>query len=379
MAKNVSVHSEGLSSLKMSSVPLFAGNSGTTIRLLSGLLAGRPFESVLDGDNSLRKRPMKRVTEPLATMGAGIEYLAVAGSGNNGETRPQTPGYAPFSIRGGKLTGQNFYLKVASAQVETAILLAGLQAEGTTTVNLPSAVRDHTRRMFEHLHVPFSQTGDRTMSVKRLTTPPKAKPIYVPADMSSAAFFMVAACLVEASDLLLTDVGMNPGRLLALEVLQSMGAAISIENPRHFGLEPVADLRIKYAGRLKGTSISAKEIARGIDEIPILALAGALCQGEFAVSGAEELRHKESDRLEAITENLQAAGAEILVKQDGFVIQGKSSLAGGSRWKTHEDHRLAMTGLIANLVCQDKLAIEETESVKISYPGFAVDLAHLCQ
>lgn len=376
VTKNVTVHGQGLASLKRPSTTLFAGNSGTTIRLLSGLLAGQPFDSVLDGDKSIRKRPMQRVTKPLAEMGASIEFLSTGNGHDSGEKLPVT-GYAPYSIRGGNLTGRSFDLAVASAQVETAILLAGLQADGATTVNLPAPVRDHTRRMFQYLSVPLVHADERTLSVKRLTTPPKAKRIDVPADMSSAAFFMVAACLVEGSDLLLKDVGMNPGRLLALEVLKSMGAAISIENPRSFGLEPVADIRVKHEGRLKGASIGGAEIARGIDEIPILALAGALCQGEFTVSGAEELRHKESDRLEMITDNLKAAGADLEARQDGFVIRGQASLAGGSQWKTHEDHRLAMTGLIANLICQEKLDIEETDSIKISYPTFAMDLAYL--
>jgi 3-phosphoshikimate 1-carboxyvinyltransferase len=357
---------------------LFAGNSGTTIRLLSGLLAGQPFDSVLDGDKSIRKRPMQRVTKPLAEMGAAIEFLS-AGNGHDRSEKLPATGYAPFSIRGGALRGKTFDLPVASAQVETAILLAGLQADGTTTVNLPAPVRDHTRRMFEHLSIPLVHADERTLSVKRLTSSPRAKGIDVPADMSSAAFFMVAASLIAGSDLLLAGVGMNPGRLLVLEVLQSMGAAISIEKPRSFGLEPVADIRVKHQGRLKGARIGAVEIARGIDEIPILALAGALCQGEFTVSGAEELRHKESDRLQMITDNLKAAGADLEVRQDGFVIHGQDALAGGSQWKTHEDHRLAMTGLIANLICQDKLELEETASVKISYPSFASDLAHLTQ
>lgn len=376
--KNVTVQSEGLKSLIKPSEILQAGNSGTTIRLMSGLLAGLPFSAVLDGDDSLRRRPMSRITKPLGAMGAQVDFLSRSANGRQEEAKVE-PGYAPFSITGGKLTGMTFDLEVASAQVETAVLLAGLQAEGTTTVTLPNAVRDHTARMFQHLGVPAVYHNERSISVTRLTKTIKAKEIEVPADMSSAAFFMVAACLVEGSEILLKDVGMNPGRLLALETLLSMGAAITTENPRQLGFEPVADLRIKHCGRLKGVTISGTEIARGIDEIPILALAGALCQGEFSVSGAEELRHKESDRLKAITENLQAAGADVKVRQDGFIIQGKNGLPGGSLWKTHEDHRLAMTALIANLISKEKLEIEETDSIKISYPSFASDLAQLCQ
>jgi 3-phosphoshikimate 1-carboxyvinyltransferase len=392
-SKTIVLKTHGLSALNQPASPLFAGNSGTTIRLLSGLLAGRDFAAILDGDESLRKRPMNRVIEPLEQMGARIEFLKAPQAHVENlvgadrihprghatwpyETSP-TKGFAPFRVNGGKLTGRSFDLKIASAQVETALLLAGLQAEGTTTVTLPAPVRDHTRRMFQYLGVPTLYQDERTISVERLLKPPAAKEIQVPADMSSAAFFMVGACLIKDSEIVLKDVGMNPGRLLVLEVLLSMGAAISIENPREFGFEPVADLKVTFTNRLKGTSVGSAEIARGIDEIPILALAGALCKGEFAVHGAEELRHKESDRLEAITENLKAAGAGIKAKQDGFIIEGKDSLPGGSLWKTYGDHRLAMTGLIASLLCEHQLKVEETDSIKISYPSFEVDLAHL--
>lgn len=375
----LTVHAKGMGSLKEPKSTLFAGNSGTTMRLLSGLLAGQNFKTVLDGDESLRGRPMNRVIKPLGEMGAKFEFVAMANNGYATLVPAAQSGYAPFQITGGNLQGKQFNLEIASAQVETSLLLAGLQAEGTTTISLPNPVRDHTNRMFRYLEVPISCPDNLTIAVEKLSKPVNAKTIRVPADMSSAAFFLVAGCLIDGSDILIVGVGMNPGRLLILEVLIAMGASIAIENVREFGYEPVADLRVRFNGQLAGTTVTQENIARGIDEIPILALAGALCQGEFVVSGAQELRYKESDRLKAITENLLAAGAKIKERDDGFIIEGQSRLRGGSLWKTYNDHRLAMTGLIARLVCEEGLEIEETESIKISYPGFIRDLEQLSQ
>jgi 3-phosphoshikimate 1-carboxyvinyltransferase len=371
---SMSVRSPGLFNLRAPENPLYAGNSGTTMRLLSGLLAGQPFTSTLDGDQSLRKRPMARVLKPLEEMGAIVKYLAPVSSqlpagisANGGE-------HAPFEIHGLKLTGKEFHLKVASAQVQTAILLAGLQAEGRTSVTLPHVVRDHTTRMFHWLGVPFEAKGDTFVAVKRLNSRVTGKRIEVPADISSAAFMLVGAALVEGSHVVLTNVGMNEGRLLVLDVLKRMGADLTIENLRMFGFEPVADLRIRFGPRLKGTTISGAEVATGIDEIPVLALAGALCEGTLVVRDASELKHKESDRLQAIIDNLSAAGADIEGLEDGFVVKGKETLEGGSHWRTFDDHRLAMTGMIAQLVCQEPLLLEETESIGISYPSFSKDL-----
>jgi 3-phosphoshikimate 1-carboxyvinyltransferase len=367
------VHSEGLTGLKPPTGTLDAGNSGTTMRLMSGLLAGQNFRACLDGDNSLRKRPMTRVTKPLSKMGAVFEFLA------NGSPEKKGAGYAPFSIQGGNLIGTQFDLDVASAQVEAAILLAGLQAQGVTTVRLPHPVRDHTRRMFAYLGVPTKCPDRLTTAVERLKSPLAPKAIDVPADISSAAFFLVGACLLPGSDILLKNVGINPGRMLVFEVLRAMGAQIAIENQKELGLEPVADFRVTFNGRLKGTTIIQEQIARGIDEIPILALAGALCDGEFSVHGAEELRYKESDRLQAITDNLATLGCQIKTRKDGFTINGASELKNGGVWKTFHDHRLAMTGLVAKLLAKEELQIEETDSIKISYPGFEAHLADLSQ
>jgi 3-phosphoshikimate 1-carboxyvinyltransferase len=372
----VLVKSPGLFNLTAPKKPLYAGNSGTTMRLLSGLLAGQPFTSILDGDESLRKRPMARVLKPLEEMGAAVKYLkpdGLTGAGKNGGE------HAPFEIQGKKLSGHEFNLKIASAQVQTAILLAGLQADGRTSVALPHAVRDHTRRMFQWLEVPCEVRGDTFIAVEKLKTEIRGKKIEVPADISSAAFMLVAAAIVPDSHIVLTNVGMNEGRLLVTDVLKRMGADLKIENSRLCGFEPVSDLRMKFHPSLHGVTVSGAEVATGIDEIPILALAGTLCEGTFVVRDASELKHKESDRLQAIVDNLSAAGAEIEGQDDGFVIKGKPTLRGGSYWHTFKDHRLAMMGLVANLICQEPLQLEETESVGISYPTFAQDLDKLAQ
>lgn len=358
------VNSRGLQGIGAPTAILDAGNSGTTIRLLSGLLAGRPHEYEFDGDASLRKRPMKRVLTRIAEMGAEISWV-------------KTEGLAPFRIKGGDLTGKTFDLDVASAQVETAILLAGLQASGKTTVKLPFPARDHTRRMFTYLGIPFDAADELTTSVTSIDSEIPAKDMVVPADISSAAFFMVAAAIIPGSSITLKNVGINPGRTLILDVLSRMNADIKVIGVNSLSGEPVADIRVRYNGELSSATVTGEEIARGIDEIPILALAGALCKGELSVSGAEELRHKESDRLALIANNLRGAGAEIDLREDGFTVRGGQRLKGGSHWATADDHRLAMTGLVAQLVCDENLELEETESPRISYPNFANDLKSL--
>lgn len=358
------VHSRGFDGIGAPMSVLDAGNSGTTIRLLSGFVAGRPHEYRFDGDASLRKRPMKRVLNRIAEMGAQISY-------------DQGEGLAPFRVKGAELEGKRFDLDVASAQVETALLLAGLQAEGKTTVKLPFPARDHTRRMFNYLSIPYESEGELTTTVKAIDEHIHSKDMVVPADISSAAFFMVAAAIIPGSSITLKNVGINPGRTLILDVLQRMNADIKVVGVNSLSGEPVADIRVRYNGELSSASVTSEEIARGIDEVPILALAGALSKGELTVSGAEELRHKESDRLQLIADNMRNAGAEIDLKQDGFTIRGGKTLKGGSRWTTADDHRLAMTGLVAQLVCDNELDLEETESPRISYPNFADDLKSL--
>jgi 3-phosphoshikimate 1-carboxyvinyltransferase len=302
------VKSNGLPGLKSSDEILDAGNSGTTIRLMAGLVAGRQGKFSFDGDASLRKRPMKRVLTPLQEMGAKVTYLTSAG-------------VAPFAIEGAELEAKNFDLDVASAQVETAILLAGLQADGKTTVTLPFPARDHTRRMFKYLGIPFEAHNELSTSVQKLDLSIPSKDIVVPADISSAAFFLIAAAIIPGSDVTLKNVGINPGRTLILDVLSRMNADIKVVDVDAFAGEPVADIRVKYNGPLSSATISGEEIARGIDEIPILALAGALSKGELIVTGAEELRHKESDRLDLIVTNMKNAGADIDLLPDGFSVE----------------------------------------------------------
>jgi 3-phosphoshikimate 1-carboxyvinyltransferase len=333
---------------------------------MSGLVAGLPFTSRFDGDESLRKRPMSRVLDLLAQMGATVNFEAKQGC-------------APFSINGTKLKGKEFNLTVASAQVQTALLLAGLQAEGSTVVTLPEIARDHTLRMFKHMGVPFTEPSQNSVRVERLEKTLGGFTIAVPADISSAAFFMVGAACLKGSDVTLKNCGINQGRTLVTDVLKRMGADIELLNQREVSGEPIADIRVRYNGRLQGTTIHGGEVASGVDEIPILSIAGALCQGTFTVEGAGELRHKESDRLTAITNNLSGIGALVSPTEDGFILTGQEYLQGGSSWSTHLDHRLAMTGLIVNEICKKPIQIEETESIKISYPTFQQDLEKLLQ
>lgn len=362
------VISPGLQNLHAPDAVLDAGNSGTTMRVMSGLVAGRPFACKFDGDDSLRRRPMSRVLDLLAKMGAVVSY-ETAGNGKKG--------CAPFVVHGTNLEGQHFDLPIASAQVQTALLLAGLQADGTTSVTLPSVARDHTLRMFKHMGIPFQLPADNTIAVQELQVESKDVELKVPADISSAAFFMVAAACLPGSEVVLENCGINLGRTLVVDVLKRMGADVEVFDAAEICGEPVANIRVRYAGRLHGATISGEEIASGIDEIPIISLAGALCNGELRVEGAEELRHKESDRLEAIATNLRSLGADVTDTADGLVIKGAKELKGGAVWKTFYDHRLAMSGLIASLLCAQPLELTETESIKISYPNFKDDLKTL--
>jgi 3-phosphoshikimate 1-carboxyvinyltransferase len=358
------IKSPGLEGLTAPDSMLFAGNSGTTIRLLSGLLAGRPFRSELDGDDSLRRRPMSRVLKPLSSMGAKFTYL-------------QNENYPPFAIEGGNLQGTTFNLEQASAQVQTALLLAGLQAEGRTVVNVPKPVRDHTSRMFKYIGVPFEAEGDTMVSVSRLEKPVEPFTLDVPADISSAAFFMVAAACLPGSEILFTNLALNPGRDLVLQVLKEMGANIEIVDTRELCGEPIADILVT-GGKLNGSAlIEADRLASGIDEIPVLALAAALGQGVLEVRDAAELRVKESDRLSAIVNNLRAAGADLEESSDGFVVRGKGRLPGGSEWQALDDHRMAMTGLIANLASDHSISVDNDLCVSVSYPDFVHDLKRL--
>ncbi len=349
----VVVRGVGLRGLRAPAGPLDMGNSGTSMRLMSGILAGQAFDTVLTGDASLSRRPMRRVTEPLARMGARIKSAA--------------QGTAPLRIRGGqRLTGIDYPLPVASAQVKSCLLLAGLYAEGVTRVTEPAPTRDHTERMLEGFGYPLARESDRTVAVTgggRLT----ATDIDVPADISSAAFFLVGASLAPGSDLLLEHVGVNPTRTGVINILRLMGADVEILNPRLAGGEPVADLRVRHAP-LRGIRIPETLVPLAIDEFPALFIAAACAEGETVLTGAEELRVKESDRIQVMADGLTALGITAVPTPDGIVIQG-GALSGGTV-DSHGDHRIAMSFAIAALRAAGPISIRDCANVNTSFPGF---------
>ncbi|MGR9072925.1 MAG: 3-phosphoshikimate 1-carboxyvinyltransferase [Gammaproteobacteria bacterium] len=348
----VTIHGVGLNGLKASSEPLYLGNSGTSMRLLSGLLAGQPFDSVLTGDESLSKRPMKRVTAPLALMGARIEA-----------TKSET---APLHIHGGcKLHSIGYEMPVASAQVKSCLLLAGLYAEGETWVSEPAPTRDHTERMLAGFSYPVSREENkvRINGGHRL----KATDIDVPGDISSAAFFLVAASISQGSDIILNHVGINPTRTGVIDILRLMGAHIQILNEREVGGEPVADLRVRSSG-LKGIRIPEELVPLAIDEFPVLFVAAACADGETILTGAEELRVKESDRIQVMADGLNELGIDAQATPDGMIVRG--GIIGGGEVNSHGDHRIAMSFAVAGLSASDSITIHDCENVNTSFPGF---------
>ena len=348
----VTVHGVGLHGLKAPAGPLYMGNSGTSMRLLSGLLAAQPFDTVLTGDPSLSKRPMNRVAKPLREMGAVID------------TGPD--GRPPLAIKGGqKLTGMHYDMPVASAQVKSCLLLAGLYAAGETSVTEPAPTRDHTERMLQGFGYPVSVEGStaRVASGHTLT----ATQIEVPADISSAAFFLVAASIAEGSELVLEHVGINPTRTGVIDILKLMGGDISLENQRLVGGEPVADLRVRSA-KLKGIEIPENLVPLAIDEFPVLFVAAACAEGRTVLRGAEELRVKESDRIQVMADGLQALGVKAEPTADGIVIDG-GPIGGGEVW-AHGDHRIAMSFSVASLRATAPIRIHDCANVATSFPNF---------
>ncbi|MFQ5540623.1 MAG: 3-phosphoshikimate 1-carboxyvinyltransferase [Candidatus Binatia bacterium] len=329
------------------------GNSGTTMRLVAGVLAGCPFASTLDGDASLRQRPMQRVIEPLSRMGA--EILS-----RNGK------GAAPLEIRGGKLRGIHYVSPVASAQVKSAVLLAGLQAEGLTVVEEPQMSRDHTEIMARAFGAELRAEG-RSVSINGRQRLLKRE-VKIPGDLSSAAFFMVAAASIPESDLLIRGVGCNPTRSGVVEVLRRMGASIELLNPREETGEPVADLHM-VGGRLKGVKVGAEMVARTIDEYPVLSVAAALAEGVTTFFGVRELRYKESDRISTMGQELRKLGAEVEEEEDSMRIVGKKRLQ-GARVMSHGDHRVAMALACAGLYSEGGVELEDSACADVSFPGF---------
>ncbi|MCL5058121.1 MAG: 3-phosphoshikimate 1-carboxyvinyltransferase [Actinobacteria bacterium] len=347
------VHGKGLRGLSEPSGILDAANSGTTMRLIMGILSGQPFLSVITGDQSLVRRPMGRVVAPLAEMGASI-------MGRNENT------LAPLAIRGGKLRPIDYISPVASAQVKSAVLLAGLYTGGKTTVTEPAKSRDHTERMLRHFGAAVETAGN-TVSVYGGPTLRGAE-INVPGDISSAAFLMVAAAVVPGSELVIENVGTNPTRDGIISALKSMGADITLFNSREMNGEPVSDIRVRHS-RLKGAVLEGNLIPKMIDEIPAIAVAACAATGETVVRDAAELKVKESDRISAIVSGLRNMGVNIAGMPDGFIIRPGNRLK-GAEVETGKDHRIAMAMAVAGLMAEGETVIKDYDCVNISFPGF---------
>lgn len=354
----IALTGKGLRGLDPPANPLNCGRSGTTMRLLSGILAGQQFDSVLGGDEQLLRRPMGRIVTPLRLMGARIEDQA---------------GHAPLRIAGGPLHGIDYELPVASAQVKSAILLAGLLADGVTTVRSPAVSRDHTERMLGAMGAEIAING----KVASITPVASLAPIdlIVPGDISSAAFLLAAGVIVPGSNLVLRDVGLNPTRTGILDVLQSMGGDVAILSCHEMGGEPAGDLRIR-AGSLHGVEISGDLIPRLIDELPALAVVATQAEGVTVVRDAAELRVKETDRIEAMVTQLRRLGARVEGRPDGMVIEGPTRLT-GAPVSGGGDHRIAMSLLVAGLVARGSTTVVGTEVIADSYPGFVTTLRQL--
>ncbi|MCM3114624.1 3-phosphoshikimate 1-carboxyvinyltransferase [Neobacillus sp. MER 74] len=332
---------------------LDVGNSGTTIRLLMGILAGRPFFSSLVGDESIGKRPMTRVTNPLSELGAKIDGR------NNGS-------YTPISIRGGELKPVNYQLPVASAQVKSALILAGLQAEGQSVIIEPEETRDHTERMIIKFGGEIHK--DNQMIIVNGGQKLVGTTVHVPGDISSAAFFLVAGAIIPGSEVVLKNVGLNPTRTGIIEVMKKMGADLEIVQNEESSFEPMGDLIIKTSS-LKGTVIEGDLIPKLIDEIPIIALLATQAEGTTIIKDAEELKVKETNRIDTVVHELKTLGAKIEATEDGMIIHGKTKLVGGTV-ASHGDHRIGMMLAIAALLCEEKAVLENPEAISVSYPNF---------
>ena len=354
------IHGRGLHSLREPNAVLFCQGSGTTMRLMAGVCAGQDFLSILDGTPALKRRPMARIVEPLRAMGATVL----------GRDDGRLP---PLAIRGGRLGGIEYALPVASAQVKSALLLAGLFAQGPTTVYEPAISRDHTERMLRAFGVAVEPVdvlaglGVRISPLAALYA--SRSTLYVPGDISSAAFFIVAALLVPGSELCIEHIGVNPTRTGLLDVLMQMGAQVKVENTGQESGEPVADLVIRASAGLIAAKVSGEVVPRMIDEFPILAVAATQARGETVVGDAQELRVKESDRIGTLAQELRKMGAQIEEREDGFVVAGSGPLR-GAQVSAHNDHRLAMSLAVAGLIARGETTIDGWECVADSFPDF---------
>lgn len=345
----------GAKGLQSPAQTLDLGNSGTSARLIAGIISGYPVTATLTGDDSLKKRPMKRVMEPLAQMGAQFE---------------SNDGRMPITIRGGNLNAMHYDMPIASAQVKSAVLLAGLRANGTTSVREPRPSRDHTERMLAAFG--GACTGDNgTVAVpggQTLTAPKDV--IHVPGDPSSAAFPVVAALLVPRSDIMVTNVGMNPTRTGLFTTLIEMGGDITYLNERKIGGEPVADLRVRHS-ILKGVTVPEDRVPSMVDEFPVLFVAASCAEGVFFADGLDELRVKESDRLKTMADNLAACGVTLQEGENSLRITGNGTPPkGGATVPTHLDHRIAMSFLVLGMVAQNPVTIDDADAIATSFPGF---------
>ncbi|MCI8674695.1 MAG: 3-phosphoshikimate 1-carboxyvinyltransferase [Lachnospiraceae bacterium] len=360
--EQVTVQGRGLRGLRQPGHVLDCGNSGTTTRLISGILSGQNFPVTLTGDASIRKRPMKRIMEPLQMMGAEITSI-------------QGNGCAPLRIQGRPLQGIHYQSPVASAQVKSAVLLAGLYAEGETKVTEPALSRNHTELMLRYFGAEVD-SQETTASI-RPAEELYGQKIHVPGDISSAAYFIAAGLLVPDAELLIRNVGINPTRDGILKVCQMMGANITLLNEDHSSAEPVADILVRSSG-LKGCVIEGPLIPTLIDELPVIACLACFAQGETIIRDAAELKIKESNRIQVMAENLTAMGADVTETEDGMVIRGGRPLHGASI-HCHMDHRIAMSFAIAALAAEGETVIQDSECVNISYPGFYEELGRVVE
>ena len=359
-SEKIIVHGKGLHGLTKSDKILDVGNSGTTTRLISGILAGQNFETILNGDESIQSRPMKRIMEPLSLMGADIASLR----DNN---------CAPLRIAGSPLHGIHYTSKVSSAQVKSCILLAGLYADGLTSVTEPSVSRNHTELMLRGFGANVV-CRDKTAAI---TPDPEliGQKIEVPGDISSAAYFIAAGLIVPGSEILVKNVGINPTRDGIIRVCQAMGADITLFNKREHGGEPVADILVRYSS-LEATTIEGEIIPTLIDELPMIAVMACFAKGTTVIKDAAELKVKESDRIAVMVDNLSRMGAHITATDDGMIIEGGFPLH-GAEIDSHLDHRIAMSFAVAALASEGETTINDADCVKISYPNFYEDLFRL--
>lgn len=365
----MTVRGKGFWGLTEPDSPIDCGNSGTGIRLLTGLLAGQDFFSVLTGDESIRRRPMGRVVKPLREMGA------VIGGRKGGEL-------APLAITGSRLHGIDYTSPVASAQMKSSLLLAGLFAQGQTRYREPSLSRDHTERMFQFFGIPLTKDEGALVLQGRPSIGWRGVPIAIPGDFSAAAFFIVGATIVPGSDVTIRRVGMNQTRTGLMDVMRKMGADIQVLDQREEAGEPVGDLRVKSAS-LKGVTIGSELIPKTIDEFPVLCVAAAVADGDTVISGAEELRVKESDRIATMSGELRAMGALIEERPDGMIIRGlgqggeNGRLNATSSAQSHGDHRVAMSLAIGGLTAEQRMTIADIGCVNTSFPNFNEALTQL--